>query len=52
MVSLNEISDNIIMGILNYSPKLFMAIIVLIFGLWFIGIIHRLFTKLLEKKKS
>ena len=51
MVTLAEITDKAIMGIINYSPKLLMAIVVLVIGLWIISIIHRIVTRIMTKRK-
>lgn len=51
MVTLEEIVNNSILAIINYAPKVLLVIFVLIFGLWAIAIIERIFAHTLTKKK-
>ena len=43
-------TDKAVELVMTYGPKLVLAILVLIFGLWLINIVIRLFVKNMEKR--
>ena len=51
MVSMTEITDRIIAGLISYAPKVLLALITLIIGLWIISIIGNIFGRFMKKKK-